>query len=134
MTAGARTRAIAGVIGLEPDRQVVMAVARVLAPAVVATAAPDGRVGHWPSPAVGTPPQPQQPEGAARGAAVALALVGPDAAAAERHRHRERSGQQPAAGGLPWLGPHPEAIKRSLVQRFHGLALLSPDALFRAKA
>ena len=104
---------VAGVIALEPDRLVVVAVARVLAPAVVAADAPHRQKRARPRRAVGAPPHPAQPERAARRAAIAFALVGPDAAAPERDRERERSGQQPAAAALAWPGLDPQAMERN---------------------
>ena len=84
---------VAGLLRLEPDRLIVMAVTGILAPAVGAPDAAHRQLRPWPRNTVGAPPHPPQPEGAARRAAVALALIGPDTAPAERDREGERPGQ-----------------------------------------
>ena len=78
---------VAGLIADQPNRLVVMAVLRVFAPGVFGPDRPGRQKGPRPRMAVGAPPQLPRAEGAPRGAAVALALVGEDAAAAKRHRH-----------------------------------------------
>jgi len=118
---------VARLLRLKPDRLIVMAVAGVLAPAVVAPNATHRQLRPWPRHAVGAPPHPPQPEGAARRAAVALALVGPDAAAAEGDRKGKRSDQQPAAGALARLCTHKDSIERNFAHGLQGACSFMPE-------
>jgi len=102
---------VAGSVGIAPDRLVVVAIPGVFAPGVIAADTPDRQLGHWPSHPVGAPPQPPQPERAARGAAVTLALVGPNAAATERDRQCKGAGGQNAAGSRAGLGANAKRRK-----------------------
>jgi len=77
---------VAWFIGRAVERPVITPVGRILAPGYVAADAVDGEQRLGPDEAVGPPPQPDRAEPAARGAAIAFALVGPDAAAAECNR------------------------------------------------
>ena len=92
---------VAWFIGRAPERPVVAPVVRVLAPGIVRADAADRQQRPRPRQAVGPPPQPQRAKSAARGAAVAFALVGLDAGAAERDRHapRGRRTASPAIAG-----------------------------------
>src|SRR5674476_107103 len=74
--------------GRQLDRPIVMTVTGVLAPAVVGADAPHRQQCRRARMAVGAPPQPCEPEGAARGRAVAFAFVGLDAGAAPRGAFR----------------------------------------------
>src|SRR5262245_13576778 len=79
-------QAVAGRTARKADRLVVMAVGRIFAPGILGTDRTDRQKAFRADMAVGAPPQAPRMEDAARGAAVALALVGPDAATAERNR------------------------------------------------
>src|SRR5690606_24751303 len=72
----------------------------ILAPTVIGLDAAGRQQGRWPDMALATPPQPLQPERPARGATVALALVGLDAAAADSDRQDNRASGQPALAGV----------------------------------
>jgi hypothetical protein len=86
-TIGAR-QAVTAAIRRQPHRLVIMPVAGVFAPGVLGLDPPYRQVRPWPDVAVGAPPQLPRAEGASRGPAIALALVGEDAAPSQRHRDR----------------------------------------------
>lgn len=86
---------VAWFIGRPPEGLVVAPVVRVLAPGIVRPDAAHGQQCPRPRQAIGAPPQPQWAKSAARGAAIAFALIGSDAGAAERNGRRKRAGQQP---------------------------------------
>ena len=109
---------VARIIGVKPNRLIVMAVARVFAPAVAGTDGPQRQLRARPRAAIRPPPHPAQTKGAARCAAVAFALVRPDAAAAERHRQRQGPGHQPAPGALAGPCTHKDSIEGNFT---HGL-------------
>src|ERR1700749_2833620 len=80
--------------GRPAERPIVPPVLSIFAPGV-GRADPAGRQrGPRQGKPVRPPPQSQWPEQAARGAAIALALIGLDTAAAERNRHTPRAGAE----------------------------------------
>src|SRR5262249_31135420 len=98
--------------------------------------------------AIGPPPQADRPKSPTRGRAVALEFVGADTPSAEHHRQCERPRKQDGPGWAGRPGPHadlrtsaaaPETNLRirthePSVQVANRLALLPPNALFRASA
>ena len=80
---------VAWFIGRAPEAVVIAPVVRVLAPGIVRADAADRQQCPRPRQAIGAPPQPHWQKSAARGAAVAFALIGLDAGAAERHGHSQ---------------------------------------------
>src|SRR5580704_11157381 len=85
---GAR-QPVAAAIACEPQRLIIMAARRVLAPGVLLLDRANRQQGFGPWMPVGTPPQLPWPKCAPWGAAVAFPFVGLDAATAERDRYRE---------------------------------------------
>src|SRR6476620_9253671 len=105
---------VATVVAVEPHRLVVMAGARVLAPGVFRANRANGQKSPWPAMTVRAPPQPPRVERAARGAAVALPLVGLDAAPPQRHRNRPAVGCQPAPAGVSCGGVDGDGRQRPI--------------------
>jgi hypothetical protein len=105
---------VAARIAGAPDRLILMPVGRVLAPGVGWRDGANGQVRARPHVAVGAPPQPARVEGAARGAAVAFALVGEDAAAPERDRDGPAVQRQPATLPIPRGMVNPDCRKRRI--------------------
>jgi len=105
---------IAAAIEIQPQRLIVVAAARVLAPGILG---PDGAAGQectWSRMTVGAPPQLPRPERASRGPAVTFALVGDDATAAKCHWNRPPGGDQPAPAGIARGGPDPDRGSRPI--------------------
>ena len=135
---------VAGLTGGYPDRLVIAAVRRILAPGVGGGDAPDRQHGGGPRMAVGAPPEPDRPERAARGGAIAFPLVRQDAAPPERDRPGQRAGAQHAAGadarGSAYIdglqgSHHPPTPCISRVESIAAaLALSLPNVLLRATA
>src|SRR5580692_11218736 len=98
----AAAQPVAWFIGRAPEGLVVAPVVRILAPGIVRADAADRQQGPRPWQAVGAPPQPQRAKSAARGAAVAFALIGLDAGAAERNGHSQWASKQPALRFAAW--------------------------------
>src|SRR5664279_148832 len=98
---------------------IIMAVGWILAPAVVGHDAlrrqHRGRA-RMPS---GPPPQPLEPECAARRRAVALAFIGFDAATPERDRQGQRPRRQPAAAWVAWFSLDDKARERVFSHGLH---------------
>src|SRR3974390_3517665 len=105
-------------IGIRAKRQlyrlVVVTVARILAPAVVGANSPRRQESAWTRVPVGAPPQPLEPEVAARGCPVAFALVGLVTAAPELHGCRQLTRHQDAAPRLARLAPDHQPLQRSV--------------------
>ena len=112
------------------DRPIVGPVARVFAPAVVRSDSPCWQEGPRLRSPVGTPPQPDRAEMAARGAAIAFALVGSDSTAAERHRQGQRACERYSPLAVARLRPHAQEVNRRPKHRLT-VALLPPNALVR---
>src|SRR5262245_8919615 len=110
-------QAVARLAAFEPNRLVVMAVGRVFAPGILAADRAHRQKAFRADMAVGTPPQLPGMEGAAGGAAVALALVGPDAAPAERDRDGQISCRQPATAGVAGRGANADDRQRTITHR-----------------
>jgi len=91
----------------QTDVPVIPAIHWILAPGVVWRDAPDRQQGVRSSGAVGSPPQPFQPETPAGGCAVTFALVGLDAGTPKRYRERNRTRDQPAAPAISGRRAHP---------------------------
>src|SRR6185312_4410473 len=106
--------AIAALVTRQPDRPVVMAVGRVLAPGVFAAnrAHRDERL--RPRMTVGTPPELPRMKRAARRAAIAFALVGADTAASKRYRNGESASGEPALPGISGPWPNPDQGSRPI--------------------
>src|ERR1043166_4442969 len=79
-------QAVAALAAPAPDRAIVMAVGGVFAPGILGANRANVKMRLGADVTVGAPPQAPGMKDAARGAAVALALVGLDAATAERDR------------------------------------------------
>lgn len=90
-------KTVTGLAGASPDRPVVPAVGRILAPGVARPDGPDRKGGSGPGDSVGPPPQPFKPEAAPRRSAVPLPLVGQNARTAQRCREKGAAGPQNAA-------------------------------------
>jgi hypothetical protein len=91
--------------GRPPERAIVPPVSRIFAPGV-GRADPAGRQrGPRQGKPVRPPPQSRGPERTARGAAIALALIGLDTAAAERDWHAPRAGAKKAPRWPAGSGP-----------------------------
>ena len=101
------TEPVAWFIGRPTKGPVVAAVVRILAPGVGRADPAHRQRSVRPRQAIGPPPQPDRMKPAARGAAVALALVGLDSGAAERDRDDEAPGKEPALRAL--AGPAGDA-------------------------
>ncbi len=102
---------VAAAIAIQPHRLVVMAVVRILAPGVFGADGANRQEGARSRVAVGAPPQLPRPEGAPWGAAIALALVGPDAAAPQRDRDGAPARGQPAPARIAGGGANPDRWK-----------------------
>src|SRR6201991_3212558 len=90
-------QAVAALLAREPNRLVIVPIARVFAPAVLRRDRADRQEGCGPGETVGTPPQLQRAKNALRGSSIALALIGTDPAAPEGHRNDPIAGDQPAS-------------------------------------
>src|SRR5205085_10881556 len=89
---------VRGVLGAQTDRPIVAAVGRVLAPGIGGPHAAHRQPGTRPGDAVPAPPQAHEAKRAARGGAIAFALVRPDAGGSERRRQMKIAGRKPAFG------------------------------------
>ncbi len=110
--------AVAGGAGRKPDRAVVAAVPRVLAPAVRRTDRAARQQHRGPVGAVVPPPYPQRPKASRRGGAVPFALVRLDAGPAERHRDPQWPRGDPPAPPVARPRPHVDSGQGKAV---HGL-------------
>ncbi len=86
---------VAWFIGRAPEGLVIAPVVGVLAPGIVRADAADRQQCPWAWQAIGAPPQPHRAKSAARGTAIAFALIGLDAGAADRNGYRQGAGKQP---------------------------------------
>ena len=93
-------QAVAGLACRTPHRLVVVTVGRIFAPGIVSADRPARQMGPGADMAVGPPPQSLRTKDAARGAAIALALVGHDAATAERDGDGPTVGREPTPTGI----------------------------------
>src|SRR5665213_172735 len=96
-----------------------MAARGILAPGILRSDGANGEVGPRPRVAVGAPPQLPRPKGAPGGAAIALALVGPDATAPERHRDGPPARGQPAPARIAGGGANCYRGQRPVVRVYH---------------
>lgn len=104
------------VAGIPPGKQnvaVVAPVVRVFAPGVLRADSARRKGGGRPRQAIRPPPQPQQPESAARRCAITFALVGQNAAAPQRDRKRLRTGDQHGARACGGGFAHVNGAERS---------------------
>src|SRR5262249_15408409 len=120
----------------------------VFAPGEVGRDAASRQQGRGVRVAIGPPPQADRPKSPARGRAVALEFVGADAPSAEHDRQRERPREQDAPRRVARPGPYANQRKSAaahrtsprirthqpIVEVANRLALLPPNALFRANA
>ncbi len=104
---------------VKPHRAIIVAVARVLRPAILLADAAQRQPRTRTRQAVCPPPEPNQPEAAARGPAVALALVCSDAAPAQRHRKNAMSGKEMPAG---WAASRRRYPNQAEPRSFHRIS------------
>ena len=104
---------VAGLSGHQPEGPIVAPVRRIFAPSIVRPDSLDRQARGRARPAVSSPPQPHQPESAARGGAVALALIRQDATAAKGNRQGQWAGDQPAFGVVARPDSHPQGLDSS---------------------
>src|SRR5262249_22152814 len=99
---------VAGLLGQAPKRTIVAAAVGIFAPGQIRFDASHRQQRGRPLAAVGPPPQPHEPEPAARGRAVPFKLVGADAGSANDHRNGAVAGKQYAAAAVTRPRPHPD--------------------------
>src|SRR6185437_16860030 len=107
---------VSGFLAGEPDRPVIMAIARVFAPGVLGPDRMNGQMRPRPRMAVGPPPQFSGVKHTPRRAAVALALVSEDATAPECDRNGHAISRKPALPGISGPPPNPDHGKRPLAR------------------
>lgn len=107
-------QAVASFIGGALERTIIAAVVTVLAPGNGRTDAAHRQQSARARQAILSPPQPYRVVLAARRAAIALPLVGPNAGAAECHGHHHSAGKQPALGSSTRPGTDADSGERNL--------------------
>lgn len=100
---------VGGARGGKLDRAVVAPVCGVLAPAIVPANGACGQVRSGTGQAVGTIPEAEEAEAAARRGTVAFALVGLDTPASERHAEDVPVQAEQAARAAAWGADYPQS-------------------------
>ena len=100
-------------IGRAHEAAIVAPVSGVFAPGIGTADAARRQQCAWPRQKVGAPPQAYRVKTAARGAAVAFALVRLHAAPPKRHRHHQGAGAQPPLRAPAWPSADTDRAQRN---------------------